>query len=66
MKQKHLQQLFDKPMDRREFLAHIGAAILMVMGISGILKRLLDLNAHPRQQVQVGYGSSPYGGASKH
>ncbi len=64
-KQKNLQKLFNKPMDRKQFLGHVGAGALMVMGISGLLKSLLDYGSQPRQQSEVGYGSSSYGGGKK-
>lgn len=63
-KQKHLQKLFNKPMDRRQFLAHVGAGALAIMGISGVLKSLVDFGV-PRKQRVAGYGSSPYGGTEK-
>ena len=65
MTQKNLQKLFEKSMNRREFLAHIGAALLMVLGVSGLLKHLLDYGAHSRRHVAGGYGSASYGGGQK-
>lgn len=65
MAQKNLQKLFKKPMDRKEFLAHIGAGTLMILGVSGLLKNLAELGGHSHRHVEGGYGSSPYGGGSK-
>ncbi|HLC91717.1 MAG TPA: hypothetical protein VJC09_01565 [Candidatus Saccharimonadales bacterium] len=65
-KQKHLQKLFNKPMDRKQFLAHIGAGALAIMGVSGVIKGLVDFGGGAsRSQRVVGYGSSPYGGTKK-
>lgn len=65
VQQKQLQKLFDKPMNRREFLAHIGAGAMIVLGISGLLKSLLELGHRPKAHVIQGFGSSPYGGGKK-
>lgn len=62
MTQRNLQKLFEKEMNRKEFLAHVGAGALMVMGVSGLLKNLLNYGSRPRRQVASGYGSSNYGG----
>lgn len=56
-----LDELLDKEMDRREFLAHAGAAALAVIGIAGILKSLSSMNSG---QVSNGYGSGAYGGSA--
>lgn len=65
MIQKNLQKLFEKPMNRREFLAHVGAGTLAVIGVSGLIKTLLAHDAAPHRHVATGYGSSPYGGQKK-
>lgn len=65
MKQKSLQKLFEKKMDRKEFLAHIGVGAMAVVGVSGLLKNLLDYGGKPTQRVSSGYGSSSYGGTNK-
>ena len=64
-KQKTLQKLFNKPMDRKQFLGHIGAGALIIMGVSGLLKTLLDYSGHPKRHSVDGYGSSSYGGTKK-
>lgn len=60
---KQLSKLLAKPMSRREFLAHIGAAALAITGISGILR---NLSSHTTTSTNRdhGYGSSSYGGKS--
>lgn len=52
-----LQDLLEKKVSRREFLAYIGAAILAVTGITALLKTL------GQQKSKIGYGGGPYGGA---
>lgn len=39
---KQIQQLMDKQMSRKSFFAHIGAAILAVVGVTGLVKNLQD------------------------
>ena len=64
---KPLHELFQKEVDRREFLTHIGGALIAVIGISGFIKKVTDpFNKRPaapqiKQQVSS-YGSSAYGG----
>ncbi|HSX14990.1 MAG TPA: twin-arginine translocation signal domain-containing protein [Candidatus Saccharimonadales bacterium] len=50
-------------MNRREFLAHIGAGALAVVGVSGLVKTLSEFGGQ-RHQIS-GYGSSSYGGGAK-
>jgi hypothetical protein len=61
MQNKTVQKLFEKDMDRRQFLAHVGAGLLAITGFSGILKYLLDYGGG-HKHVGSGYGSSAYGG----
>jgi predicted tellurium resistance membrane protein TerC len=61
-----LQQLFDTEMDRQEFLTYLGAAILAVIGVNGILQAILQPlqrshNSSTRSQADS-YGGSSYGG----
>lgn len=58
-----IEELFSKEMTRKEFLQHIGAAALVVLGISGLLQALLG--GQKQKQTAAGYGSSAYGGLSK-
>lgn len=60
---KNLQQLFDKPMDRKQFLAHIGAGLLVVVGVSGLLGQLVRYGQQPTSDE--GYGDTSYGGGTK-
>ncbi len=64
-KQKNLQKLFNKPMNRKQFLGHVGAGALTIIGVSGLLKSMLDYGGRPRQTAIDGYGTSAYGGVKK-
>ena len=55
-----IEELFNKKMTRKEFLQHIGAAFLILIGISGLMQALLG--SQKRKQT-AGYGSSAYGGS---
>lgn len=62
-----LNKLLDKKMDRKEFLVHIGAAVVALSGITAIIKNITDPHAKIKKtstkslNVNHGYGSSPYG-----
>jgi hypothetical protein len=61
-----IDQTLQKPMDRKDFLSHVGAVFLAVIGVTSVLH---SLGAHDAQQQRIstdksasgGYGSSPYG-----
>ncbi len=55
-----INQLMTKEMTRKEFLQHVGAGALIVLGISGLLSALLK--TQKKEQVGMGYGSNVYGG----
>lgn len=59
---ERFKQLLDKKMDRRDFLLHVGALLLAVLGISALLRNLSD--PHPIKRSS-GYGSGKFEGASK-
>jgi len=58
-----LQKLLETEMDRKEFLAYVGALILAVVGIAGIIESLSSPSRQNSTQPnnKVGYGSSTYG-----
>jgi hypothetical protein len=58
MKQQ-IAELMNTEMTRKEFLQHVGAAILVVLGVSAMLGAL-----QPRSSKN-GYGSSAYGGTKR-
>jgi len=53
-----LQQLLEKNVNRKEFLAYMGAALFAVVGLKGILNALLGPSTPPARR---GYGSGTYG-----
>lgn len=53
-----VDDVLSKEMDRKEFLMHVGAGLLAVIGISGILKSIKEDN----RPSAAGYGTSVYGG----
>lgn len=65
MIQKPIQQLLTKPMNRREFLAHVGAGALTVVGVSGLIKNLLHYSGSGSGIHRAsGYGATSYGGST--
>ncbi|MCA9331647.1 hypothetical protein KC968_01755 [Candidatus Saccharibacteria bacterium] len=65
MIKEHINELFEKEMSRKEFVQYVGSSLLIVFGISGLLKSLSQLHSPPRQISDSGYGSSAYGGTKK-
>ena len=66
--QNELQKLLTKKMGRREFLAHIGAGLLAIVGISNLLKQLINYDSGGKTNPGTssgGYGSSSYGGKKR-
>jgi hypothetical protein len=57
---KAVSAVLDKPMDRREFLANAGVAMLTLVGVSAVLKSIGMKEGYHKQTS--GYGSSSYGG----
>jgi hypothetical protein len=63
--QHNLESLLETEVDRREFLAYVGATLLGVLGVSGLLKTLAQSpSSKTNRQSPGGYGSSTYGGRS--
>jgi hypothetical protein len=61
--------LLEKPMDRRDFLKHIGLGLLLASGVGSIIRSLGQLStggkqASSAQLSAAGYGASVYGGRS--
>lgn len=54
-----VENVLSKEMDRKQFLTHVGAGLLAVVGISGIIKTLGD-----NKPAHSGYGASVYGGST--
>lgn len=56
-----IDELFRSQMTRKEFVQHVGAAFLILIGVGGVIKALLGTQAKPK----LGYGSSAYGGTRR-
>ncbi len=59
---KHVQQLIQKEMTRKEFLTTIGFGLASIMGFSTLLRILGQGKRLPQLTNDYGYGSSVYGG----
>ena len=57
---KNLERLFAKDMTRREFLAHIGTGVLVLIGVKGLMSHLLGESAQTKHSGSD-YGTSNYG-----
>lgn len=60
-----LNELMDKEMSRKEFLATIGFGIASVMGLGTILKLLTGKKTQQQTSGGYGYGGGAYGGGPK-
>lgn len=61
---KPVQQLLETEMDRKEFLSYLGASLLAVIGISGLIKSIAS-SLEPttsKSTTKAGYGGDTYGG----
>ena len=56
---KMLNDVTSRSMDRREFLASTGAAVLALLGVTAILR---SFSLRDVQRRQSGFGSGTYGG----
>jgi len=59
-----LNELMDKEMSRKEFLATVGFGIASIMGLSTILKFLTGKKTQ-QQASGYGYGGGAYGGQKR-
>lgn len=60
----NLSELLAKEMDRRDFLKHVGIAVVALTGVAGIISALSGQRFAGLGQSSTsnGYGSMPYGG----
>lgn len=65
---KELDGLLTKPMDRKDFLKHVGVGIIAVTGVAAVIRTLGSLGAaEPTTAKPIavtrkrGYGNSGYG-----
>ncbi len=67
---ERVDEILDRPMNRRQFLKHVGLLILTAVGITGIINAFDSKNASKNASgVQdpdgMAYGSSMYAGGKK-
>jgi hypothetical protein len=64
-----LDDLMQKEMTRKEFLAALGFGVASIMGFSTIIRLLTGHSAdsllHNNKSSSLGYGSSAYGGGTE-
>lgn len=62
-----IDKLMNKPMSRKDFLAHVGVAMVGLIGVSAAIKNLSELSkkptgkAVPDSKVKRGFGGGSYG-----
>jgi hypothetical protein len=59
---KQIDELIQREVTRKEFLATLGFGVLSIMGLGSIMKLLSGKGSSLKHNVSSGYGSSPYGG----
>jgi len=57
-----INDLMQKEMTRKEFLATLGFGVATIMGFSSLLSLFGKKNPWTQQQVAHNYGGGPYGG----
>lgn len=62
---RHLDEVMNKEMTRKEFLATLGFGIASIMGFSTVLKFLFGRGSQQQAAATGGYGASAYGGQKK-
>ncbi len=58
---QNLQDLLNSEVTRREFLFHIGTAIVALIGISSIIGNLNSIFSNTQSSKQIGQDSGSYG-----
>jgi hypothetical protein len=58
---QQISDLLEKPMDRKDFLRHMGVGALMLLGGNIIYQAVTGVSKN-RSSSNVGYGTSAYGG----
>lgn len=58
---ENINDLLSKDVNRREFLMHVGAAAIAVIGVKELMKNLTDPHQSRTQKTTQGYGMSAYG-----
>jgi hypothetical protein len=59
---QELNTLLNKKMDRKDFLKHVGIAVIAATGVGAVVKTLANSDSSKVSQQSAGYGGSVYGG----
>lgn len=65
---ENINELLAKEMDRKDFLKHVGIAIVALTGVAGVINALSGqhrFNGVAKTGTSHGYGSMPYGGGKE-
>jgi hypothetical protein len=62
MDKNDLTKILEKKVDRKQFLAYLGAGFLSIVGVGGVIKTLLDIDSKPQGSL---YGRAKYGNNKK-
>jgi hypothetical protein len=57
-----VDSLLQKPMNRLDFLKHVGVGIAAITGAAMVVKTMNSLGGSSAKQRTLGYGSATYGG----
>jgi hypothetical protein len=65
--QKQFDEIFQKRMDRKDFLKHVAMGVAVITGAAGVVKLLKPEGqnqqvAQKQEQTAFGYGANTYGG----
>ena len=60
---ENIAKLLEKPMDRKDFLRHVGLGFALLLGGNMIVRTIFGLQKSSPQAS--GYGASPYGGIKR-
>lgn len=59
----HIENILNREMTRKEFLQHVGSGMLVLFGITSLIKAITgQSNKGTIKQQGAAYGSSVYGG----
>jgi hypothetical protein len=64
MMKDELNSLLQKPMNRLDFIKHVGIGIAAITGAAAVVKTMNSLggNTSTKKKQSLGYGSAVYGG----
>jgi len=62
MMKDEVDSLLKKPMNRLDFLKHVGVGIAAITGAAVVVKTMNGLSTSSKSKQSLGYGSAVYGG----